>query len=257
MPKQSCVVCSITVMIGMMMGATFAQAQGEGVQGTYSLAFDARESLGNTLRMAAREGRGQDVLKILNRGADINSSGQFGETALMMAAKLNRVNVVELLIRNGADLNARDAEGETALIKGSKSCASYVTSQLVDAGALVNVASYSGATALIFAARENCVHVVAQLTHVKGVDVMARDESDRNALDYALVEAQIEVGGPASDVATALLRTGTKPTEYRQMPYDLTSARKTPVDPRPVTQAISSAAPVAPPHTPSAANHLP
>ena len=52
---------------------------------------------------------------LLDRGADINITNNFGITPLIVAAKSNREAIVQLLLKNGAMISAVDDCGRTAL----------------------------------------------------------------------------------------------------------------------------------------------
>ena len=69
---------------------------------------------------AAEKGNLAEVENLLDKGADINTKGALGLTALMVASLEGHKEVVELLINKGADVNARDDfEGGTALLYAS------------------------------------------------------------------------------------------------------------------------------------------
>ena len=52
---------------------------------------------------------------LLDKGADINITNNFGITPLIVAAKSNRKAIVQLLLKNGAIISAVDNRGRTAL----------------------------------------------------------------------------------------------------------------------------------------------
>jgi len=80
---------------------------------------------------------------LLSRGADINTTNDFGETALMEAAQENDTNVIELLLARKADFNAVDADGETALGIAKRRGKTAVVKLLQQAGATALSASGS------------------------------------------------------------------------------------------------------------------
>ena len=69
---------------------------------------------------AVRSGDIQNVRELLDRGADPNSRGRFGNTALIVAAWNGLTEIVELLLDRGADPNFEDNIGRTALIEASE-----------------------------------------------------------------------------------------------------------------------------------------
>jgi ankyrin repeat protein len=63
---------------------------------------------------AAKEGRLEEVTRLLDRGADINAKDKDGDTAIIGAAFWGHLDVVTLLLEKGADINAKNKDGETA-----------------------------------------------------------------------------------------------------------------------------------------------
>jgi ankyrin repeat protein len=70
------------------------------------------------LHLAASSSYGEPrplVMLLLERGADINSKGFRGHTALHECAMFNRLEIAELLLSRKAVVNQKDAEGKTPL----------------------------------------------------------------------------------------------------------------------------------------------
>lgn len=67
------------------------------------------------LRRAARLGDLKNVKQALDEGAELESAGFWGWTALMKACSRGRFEVVKYLLDEGADLYAADLEGRTVL----------------------------------------------------------------------------------------------------------------------------------------------
>ena len=53
---------------------------------------------------------------LAGRGANVNATSIFGETAIMYAANQGHTAVVEALAGRGADVNVADNNGETAMM---------------------------------------------------------------------------------------------------------------------------------------------
>ena len=64
---------------------------------------------------AAKEGRLDDVKKLIAKGEDVNATSADGVTALMVAAVENRLPVVRALLEAGADARLQTKSGKTAL----------------------------------------------------------------------------------------------------------------------------------------------
>ena len=71
--------------------------------------------LNRSLRWASASGIISAVQRFLKRGADVNSTGSHGFTALHTACRCRHTDVVRLLLESGADVHTRTNEGMTAL----------------------------------------------------------------------------------------------------------------------------------------------
>jgi len=77
------------------------------------------DQFGGTALFNAASGntkRPHEIAKLLiNRGAEVDARNMHGLTPLMKAAQYGRVELVKLLIASGADVNAKDKEGMSVL----------------------------------------------------------------------------------------------------------------------------------------------
>jgi hypothetical protein len=179
------------------------------------LEFNPARSLSLALRTAARQGRIQEVQRLITAKADVNGSAEYGETALTYASQFNHPNVVDVLIGAGADVNKATSSEFTPLHFAAKYCAPEVASSLIKADANVNSVSHEGRTALIYASQFGCDRVVLPLLRARGIDVNYMDYDGKTALDYASEEANAEVaGGPAIRVMQMLKAMGAKSRFY-------------------------------------------
>jgi len=94
----------------------------------------------------------EKVIQLVGSGADVNSVGERGYTALLRAARWGNTDLVRYLIQHGADVRAKTPEGKTTLME-----------------AVTNPGDTQLLTALASA----------------GVDIKARDNSGRTVLHYA------------------------------------------------------------------------
>ncbi len=92
------------------------------------------------LHVAAREGHAGVAEMLLKRGAKVNSTNDSGHTALYTAAHANRLEVVKLLLLHRADLEKPDIAGEggTALFVACQKGYTEVARILLAAGANPN-----------------------------------------------------------------------------------------------------------------------
>ena len=63
----------------------------------------------------------EEILRLLELGADIDVRNYKGKTALHCAAKAGFLTVIDLLIKKGAAIDAPDNNGETALFEAIRS----------------------------------------------------------------------------------------------------------------------------------------
>lgn len=72
---------------------------------------------------------------LIDVGADMSATDEYGETALMEMASNNALDEVRELIDSGADVNSMDEYGETALMRAATNNEVDVMRALIDSGA--------------------------------------------------------------------------------------------------------------------------
>ena len=150
----------------------------------------AKNTKGTTVLMRASTVYKPDIAKLLlEKGAAVNERDGEGRTALMWV--LSRIMVenanILVLLDAGADINARDNKGRTPLIWAAKSgsASRERINLLLDKGAEINVQDSSGKTPLMYAAWGGPPEIVLRFLEM-GANPVARDSSNRSALDYAV-----------------------------------------------------------------------
>ena len=139
------------------------------------------------LHYAARNDALEIVVKLLERGADINATDDNGSTALHQAAHWNAPDVVLELLRRGADVHAKMTGGDvgdTALHQAAYSNAHEIVVMLLERGANVDARNSAGATPLHGAAYYHAREVVVELLE-RDADLHALDNRSRTPLDRA------------------------------------------------------------------------
>ncbi len=146
---------------------------------------------------AITHGRVEEVKKLLDKGANPNTKGLYGETPLSLTARpVNQtyagggfskdagerlVAIAKLLIEKGAD-----TEGKTGLLFSAASCGNKAVAEfLVGLGADIRGRAKDGRTPLHTAADHGNRETVEYFLSV-GADVMARDEYGNTPLHAAV-----------------------------------------------------------------------
>jgi uncharacterized protein len=153
------------------------------------------------LRQAAMIGDVDTVLKMIERGVDVNAIDQDGRSALHLASFDGFDEVVDLLLDRGADPRQVDGKGRTALMFASTGPHLAAVERLLEANSPVDaVDTDERFTALMFAAAEGQNEIVQRLLQA-GADPAKRDADGESALDFATTNGHIDA---AAMIASAL-----------------------------------------------------
>ncbi|MCL4361845.1 ankyrin repeat domain-containing protein [Candidatus Dependentiae bacterium] len=140
---------------------------------------------------AAGKGDKDKVLKLINKGVDVNSTDKYGYTALMTACFYGNPEMVQLLIDSNAYINMKTCEGTTELLLAIQFLVStrkpqmkIIIRQLIDAGANINAKDVCGENPLMLASIAGEKDVVEFLIK-KGADVKATNNNGQSALSLA------------------------------------------------------------------------
>jgi len=79
----------------------------------------SQEAKNKKLFNASSDGLLNEVILLINAGADVNAKNEFGTTALIKASAYDYINIVKTLIYSGADVNAKNHFGNNALYYAS------------------------------------------------------------------------------------------------------------------------------------------
>ncbi|HEU4386830.1 MAG TPA: ankyrin repeat domain-containing protein [Blastocatellia bacterium] len=90
------------------------------------------------LLSAARNGDASGIRQALSQGADINTRGEYGDTALNLAAQNGSVEAVDLLLKAGADVENLGGADMTPLMNSATGGHLNVVAMLLDNGARVS-----------------------------------------------------------------------------------------------------------------------
>jgi ankyrin repeat protein len=145
----------------------------------------------------------QEVLLLLNRGANPNAKAEGGMTALMFAAESGDTLMVQLLALNGADLEVTLPEGTTPLLIAVLNGHFHVAHYLLKKGANPDHQDDYKGSALIYAAALND-YEIADLLLFYGASDTLRDKDGNTALMTAVYFGNLEC-------ADVLLQNGLPP----------------------------------------------
>lgn len=135
----------------------------------------------------AANGNTEIVLSLLQNGVNINTTDQFGRTAVLAATYNNQVDTVRALIEQGADINSRDNNLENVLLHAGASGYLEIVKLAIAAGADTKLTNRFGGVAIIPASERGHVEVVRELLNHSDIDV-----NHMNHLHWtALLEAVI------------------------------------------------------------------
>jgi len=129
------------------------------------------------------------VIKLIERGVDVNTVDRSGNTLLTQAIRQDIPDLFEQLMQRRARLNTRNRNGETALsIAAYTGKTAYVT-RLVEAGAEVN---FYGWPPLAYAAFNGHAQIAEYLLK-RGAEINATTENGSTALFFAARYGHLEV----------------------------------------------------------------
>ncbi|KAK9731752.1 Ankyrin repeats (3 copies) [Popillia japonica] len=137
-------------------------------------------SSGCVFLAACAAGEKDEVLRLLEKEADIDTANVDGLTALHQACIDDNLDMVEFLVENGADVNRGDNEGWTPL-HATASCGFLsIAKYLIEHGANVAAVNCDGELALDITESDAMEDLLRAEVKVKGIDCdKARSEEER------------------------------------------------------------------------------
>uniref|UniRef100_A0A3B5Q840 Protein phosphatase 1 regulatory subunit n=1 Tax=Xiphophorus maculatus TaxID=8083 RepID=A0A3B5Q840_XIPMA len=157
---------------------------------------------------ACSSGDTEEVLRLLDRGADINYANVDGLTALHQACIDDNIDMVTFLVEHGASVNQPDNEGWIPLHAAASCGYLDIAEYLISQGANVGVVNSEGETPLDIAEEEPMEELLQNEINRQGLDIeAARKEEERIMLRDArqwLNSGQIQDTRHAKSGGTAL-----------------------------------------------------
>lgn len=147
------------------------------------------------IHLAARLGLPAAMLRLISAGADLNSTTDDGDTALMVCARYNRDECLRILASKGADFGAVNSVGESVLsISSSKRWAGgfqQAVLQVVRSGKMIQSSNLSVFSPLLFITKSGDGESLKTLLEL-GIDLDEQDERGFSALMVAASEGHVE-----------------------------------------------------------------
>ena len=166
--------------------------------------IETKTDSGNSaLKIASKKNHIELATFLIDKGAEINSrSHKKDSTPLQAAAKRGNLEIVNLLLRHKADYNIRTHKGNTPLNLAATKNHYKVIKVLLDAGANLESQNDKGQTPLCQAASKNAIEST-QILLAQGADPLLVDNDGRNVIQLASGKSSDIVIGTAN--ATAII----------------------------------------------------
>jgi beta-lactamase regulating signal transducer with metallopeptidase domain len=150
------------------------------------------EALTRMLVEEAQRGNHEEILRLLDAGADINGIVHGDGTALIAAAHRGQLDVVRLLLDRGADVNVGSQGDGTPLINAAQKGHLQIVLLLLERGADVGQPFEGDGSPLIAAAQRGHLPLVTLLLD-RGADLEQVVDGDENALIGASASGHLPV----------------------------------------------------------------
>lgn len=150
----------------------------------------SQEEKDNQLIVAADNGLIEEVKKLVNSGANIESVDQNDNTPLRLASRAGYFEIADFLIKSEANIEAKNDVGSTPLMAAAGQGYPAIVNILINAGANLNAAADDGDTALMRAADDSPASAV--LLVKAGADLEAKDNDGYTALMWAAAHGEVD-----------------------------------------------------------------
>lgn len=147
--------------------------------------------IGTGLMIGAWEGNLALMELFYLRGADVNRTNRFGETALMHAAWKNRTEAMRWLLDHGARPNSGERQW-SALHYAAFAGHAGLADTLIAAGADINARSTNGSTVVMMAAREGHAELAKRLLDA-GANPVLKNDFDEDAVGWAMRQGNFDI----------------------------------------------------------------
>lgn len=144
--------------------------------------FEIRSCFGGSSGtvLHAAIGKPEVIKLLLDKGADIDSFNNSGNTPLIVAANRGEIETIEVLLKHGANINKRKGGDSTALSRGVHHI--NVVKLLLDGGADPNIADEFGKTPLWYASAYKGNINIVNLLLENGADITVQAKKYKETL---------------------------------------------------------------------------
>jgi ankyrin repeat protein len=168
------------------------------------IAFEPSEKAGKEKNSVEKSGWKAAIIKLLERGAEVNALDNQGSSALMFAAVKNDVEIMRLLLKFGAEIENKNHSGKTALsiaiAWGHKEAINFLVEQGANTNIDLNYLNDDDLTPLMIAVEKNDLELVNLLIKL-GADVNLKNKDDETALTIAIANQKEELNDDKEKIA--------------------------------------------------------
>ena len=199
-----------------------------------ALLLAAGSASADALLDAVRAGNGQETIRLIEAGADVNAADSLGTTPLMWAARYGDAAMVQRLLRAGAKAAAENVFGVTPMSEAALIGSEPVIRELLAAGVSPDSPNPEGETALMLVVRTGQVDAAEVLIDA-GADVNAKENwAGQTALMWAGAQVQPEMvklllANGAQVEARSTVREWTRKVSSEPRPKELAQGGLTPL----------------------------
>ena len=155
--------------------------------------IDVEDEDGHRVMMlAAKAGRSDIFLHLIDHGIDLNKTNVHKRTALHYASEYGHLKMVELLLRKGAGIDVEDENGYTPLTLAAKTGRSDILLHFINHGVDLNKTNVYKRTALHYASEYGRLKVV-ELLLSKGAGIDVEDEDHYSPLMLAVTYHHFDI----------------------------------------------------------------
>lgn len=150
---------------------------------TFSFNLFSQKKCSEEIQTAVENGNFKLIQEFINKGGNINCTGEWKQTLLMMAIQNGKEEIANYLINHNADIKKVDEDNSSALFKTNFHGLIDIANNLITKGSKINKKGYNGMTTLMISANRNKLELVKLLIN-KGAEINTQCDNGYTALTY-------------------------------------------------------------------------